>query len=49
MGNIVVVLIIIVILTISITKVVSDKRKGIKCTGCPHSKACPSKSCNPSK
>ncbi|MBB6624796.1 FeoB-associated Cys-rich membrane protein [Clostridium gasigenes] len=49
MGNIVVVLIIIVILAISVTKVVSDKRKGVKCIGCPHSKECPSKSCNPSK
>lgn len=47
MGNVVVVLIIIVILAISISKIVSDKRKGIKCSGCPHSKACPSKSCKP--
>ena len=47
MGNIIVVLIIIAILGISISKVVSDKRKGVKCMGCSHSKACPSKNLKP--
>ena len=45
MGNVIAVLIIIAILGISISKVVSDKRNGVKCMGCPHSKACQSKSC----
>lgn len=45
MGNIVALLIIILILGLSITKVVKEKRKGVKCIGCPHSKGC-SSSCN---
>lgn len=43
MGNVVVLLVITSILAISISKVVSDKRKGVKCMGCSHSKACPSR------
>lgn len=42
MGNIVVLLIIAVIVGLSIWKVVSEKRKGVKCIGCPHSKSCSS-------
>ena len=45
MGNVIVLLIIILILALSITKVVKEKKKGVKCIGCPHSKGCPS-NCN---
>ncbi|MGL5084897.1 MAG: FeoB-associated Cys-rich membrane protein [Clostridium sp.] len=42
MGNIIISVIILFILGLSISKVVSEKRKGIKCIGCPHSKSCSS-------
>lgn len=44
MGNVILLIIIISILGISIAKVISEKRKGVKCIGCPHSKSC-SKKC----
>lgn len=40
MGNIIVLLIIAVILGLSIRKVIKEKKKGVKCIGCPHSKGC---------
>lgn len=45
MGNVIVLFIIILILVASITKVVREKRRGVKCIGCPHSKGC-SSNCN---
>ena len=42
MENIVVGFIILSILTLSIYKVVSEKRKGVKCVGCALSKGCSS-------
>jgi len=36
MMNLVVVLIILVIVSLSITKIVLEKRRGAKCIGCPH-------------
>jgi len=27
----------------AIAKTIADKKKGVKCTGCPHSKTCTSK------
>ena len=45
MGNVIVLLIIILILALSITKVVKEKKEGGKCIGCPHSKGC-SSNCN---
>lgn len=45
MGNVIASLIIIVILAASITKVVKEKKKGVKCIGCPHSKGC-ANNCN---
>lgn len=44
MGNVILLAIIILILGLSIGKVVSEKRKGVKCIGCPHGKSC-SKKC----
>ncbi len=44
-GAVIALLIIILILTVLITKVVREKRKGVKCIGCPHSKGYPS-NCN---
>jgi len=37
MENLIVALIIIGILSLSILKIISEKRKGVKCIGCPHS------------
>lgn len=39
MTNVFIVLAIILILACSITKIVIDKRKGIKCVGCPYSQS----------
>lgn len=44
MGNVILTGVIILILGLSIAKVVSEKRKGSKCIGCPHGKSC-SKKC----
>ncbi|MGI6679064.1 MAG: FeoB-associated Cys-rich membrane protein [Dehalobacterium sp.] len=41
--NIIVSLIIVTILLGAITKITRDKRNGIQCSGCPHSKTCSSK------
>lgn len=40
MGNVIISAIILSILGLSISKVISEKRKGIKCIGCPNSKSC---------
>lgn len=37
MANIIVGLVIVGIIGLSVTKVVIEKRKGVKCIGCPHS------------
>lgn len=37
MADIIVGLVIITIIGLSITKIVIEKRKGVKCIGCPHS------------
>ncbi len=37
MENIIVLLVIIVIIALAISKIVSEKKKGSKCIGCPHS------------
>ncbi|MGF1762652.1 FeoB-associated Cys-rich membrane protein [Aliivibrio kagoshimensis] len=42
MANIIVGLVILLIVALSISKVVRDKRKGIKCTGCAQSGSCSS-------
>jgi len=39
MVNLIVGLIIIAILSLSITKIIREKRKGVKCVGCPLSAA----------
>lgn len=44
MGNVILLVVIISIIGLSISKVVSEKRKGSKCIGCPHGKSC-SKKC----
>ena len=45
MGNVILLAVILGILGLSISKVISEKKKGAKCIGCPHSKSCAS-SCN---
>ncbi len=37
MANLIVVLVILAIVTLAIRKIVVEKRKGVKCIGCPHS------------
>lgn len=37
MANIIVILVILAIVCAAITKIVSEKKKGAKCIGCPHS------------
>lgn len=50
MANIIVVIIILAIVIAAIAKIVTEKRKGAKCIGCPHSQTGSSKcSCNNSK
>jgi hypothetical protein len=42
MADIIVLLVIVAIVSGAVWKIRSDKKKGIKCSGCPHSKVCPS-------
>ncbi|WP_163195658.1 FeoB-associated Cys-rich membrane protein [Clostridium thermarum] len=37
MANVIVVLVILAIVGASTAKVISEKKKGVKCIGCPHS------------
>ncbi len=37
MGDIIVVLIIVASISGAIAKIISEKKKGVKCIGCPHS------------
>jgi len=37
MANLIVSLVIIGIISLSIMKIISEKRKGVKCVGCPYS------------
>ncbi|MGL5152387.1 MAG: FeoB-associated Cys-rich membrane protein [Clostridium sp.] len=45
MGNAIVLVLIILILSLSIGKIVKEKKKGVKCIGCPYNKECSSHSC----
>lgn len=45
MENLIVIIILAVIIGLSVWKIVSEKRKGVKCIGCPHGKSC-SSNCN---
>lgn len=45
MENIIVLLVILGIVSLSISKIVSEKRKGVKCIGCPHSGTKKAKPC----
>lgn len=44
MANLLVLAAILISLTGAISKIVIDRKNGIMCTGCPHSKVCPSQS-----
>lgn len=46
MTDIIVLLVIVAMVAGAIWKMRSDKKKGIKCSGCPHSKTCASQSCS---
>lgn len=45
MKDIIVILIILAIVIAAVAKIVIEKRKGVKCIGCPYSSECPSKKC----
>lgn len=49
MANIIVALVIIFIIAISVSKIVIEKRKGIKCIGCSLSGGCSSNKIQPNK
>lgn len=49
MDNIIVSFTILVILVLSISKVIIEKRKGVKCVGCVHSGGCSSNKKKPKK
>lgn len=36
MVNVIVGLVILLIVSLSVIKIISEKRKGVKCVGCPH-------------
>lgn len=40
LGNIIVFLIIAAMVFAAISKIIIDKRNGVRCSGCPHSKTC---------
>lgn len=42
MANIIVSLVILLILVLAVSKIVMEKRKGVKCVGCAHSAGCKS-------
>ncbi len=46
MGDYIVLGILVVILAAVIIYLVRQKKKGVKCVGCPHGKSCSSCSCN---
>lgn len=46
MADIIVLLVIVAIVSGAVWKIRSDKKKGIKCSGCPHSKVCASQTCS---
>lgn len=47
MGNLIVILILLGIISGAIAKIVIEKRKGVKCIGCPSGSSCKSNcSCN---
>jgi len=50
MANIIVILVILGIITAAIAKIIIEKRKGVKCVGCPSSPSSKSNcNCNTSK
>jgi hypothetical protein len=46
MENIIVLLIIGLILAAAVMKILLDRKNGVKCSGCPHSKVCSQTSCD---
>ncbi len=46
LGNIIVLLIIVSIVGMAIRKIYTDRKNGIKCSGCPMSKDCSTHSCS---
>ena len=46
MKDFIVAVIIVMILTIVITYIIKEKKKGTKCIGCPHAKTCGKKNCS---
>ncbi len=49
MENVIIILILVVIAVSIIWYIISRKRKGEKCIGCPYAKQCSSKNCDSAK
>jgi hypothetical protein len=47
--NIIVLLIVVAVVAGAVAKIIVDKKSGVKCSGCPHSKVCASKNVCPSQ
>lgn len=45
-SDIIVIAIVVVILGLAIGYIVREKKKGVKCIGCPHAKECAAKNCS---
>ncbi len=39
-GDVIVLIVILLIISLAIFKMYKDKKNGVKCSGCPHSKVC---------
>jgi len=46
MTNLILITVILAIVAAAVAKIISEKRKGTKCIGCPYSKSCCSRSCS---
>ncbi len=45
MKNIIVIIVILIIVGLALTYIIREKKKGVKCIGCPSGKTCASKKC----
>ncbi len=46
MENFIIIAVVAVILAFAVGYIIKQKKKGVKCVGCPHAKECALKNCN---
>ena len=46
MSDIIVIAIVILVVGAAVAYIIREKKKGVKCIGCPHAKECASKNCS---